>query len=182
MQICAGSAPLLFAALIVQCIKYSCYIWNFVFISSFSIWAALRESYLAAQLWRQIFLWQSLLSRNMTKPTKWVCAQQRLRSTWASAQSDQSFRCTLNGKLRTEAFFMRTAKTPIRLNRCRRWSESSLGAHVILLVLSCCDSFILPYWSLCSLQISSQILPVWQHWTLSGWTLFYCEYQTHSRT
>ena len=33
------------------------------------------------------------LSRNMTKPTKWVCAQQRLSSAWASAQSDQSLRC-----------------------------------------------------------------------------------------
>ena len=26
----------------------------------------------------------------MTKPTKWLCAQRRLRSVWASAQSDQS--------------------------------------------------------------------------------------------
>ena len=30
------------------------------------------------------------MSHNMTKPTKWVCAQRRLRSAWASAQSDQS--------------------------------------------------------------------------------------------
>ena len=29
----------------------------------------------------------------LTKPTKWVCAQRRLRSAWASAQSDQSLRC-----------------------------------------------------------------------------------------
>ena len=29
----------------------------------------------------------------MTKPTKWLCSQQRLRSAWASAQSDQSLRC-----------------------------------------------------------------------------------------
>ena len=29
------------------------------------------------------------LSHDMTKPTKWVCAQWRLRSAWASAQSDQ---------------------------------------------------------------------------------------------
>ena len=29
----------------------------------------------------------------MTKPTKCVCAQQRLRSAWASAQSDQSSLC-----------------------------------------------------------------------------------------
>ena len=27
---------------------------------------------------------------DMKKPTKWVCAQRRLRSAWASAQSDQS--------------------------------------------------------------------------------------------
>ena len=33
------------------------------------------------------------LSHDMTKPTKWVCAQRRLRSAWASAQSDQSLRC-----------------------------------------------------------------------------------------
>ena len=53
------------------------------------------------------------LSRLMTKPTMWLCAQQRLRSAWASAQSDQSLRCP-----------------------CPGWSESSLGAHTILLVLS----------------------------------------------
>ena len=31
--------------------------------------------------------------RDMTKPTKWLCAQRRLRSAWASAQSDQRLRC-----------------------------------------------------------------------------------------
>ena len=36
-------------------------------------------------------------SRLMTKPTKWLCAKPRLRSAWASAQSDQSLRCALNG-------------------------------------------------------------------------------------
>ena len=29
------------------------------------------------------------MSRDMTKPTKWVCTQRRFRSAWASAQSDQ---------------------------------------------------------------------------------------------
>ena len=33
------------------------------------------------------------MSRDMTKPTKWLCAQRRLRSAWASAQSDQRLRC-----------------------------------------------------------------------------------------
>ena len=69
------------------------------------------------------------MSHVMTNPTKWVCVQRRLRSAWASAQSDQSLRCALNGKLRTQAFFMRTAKTLTRLGGFLGWSESSLGAQ-----------------------------------------------------
>ena len=34
------------------------------------------------------------MSHHMTKPTKWLCTQRRLRSAWASAQSDQSSLCT----------------------------------------------------------------------------------------
>ena len=74
----------------------------------------------------------------MTKPTKWVRNQRRLRSACASAQSDQSLRCAdaqadlslrcvLNGK----PFFMRTAKTLIRLGGCPGSFESSLGAHSV---------------------------------------------------
>ena len=37
------------------------------------------------------------MSHLMTKPTKWLCAQWRLRSAWAFAQSDQSLRCALSG-------------------------------------------------------------------------------------
>ena len=48
-----------------------------------------------------LFNWVSYIieqmSRDMTKPAKWLCAQWRLRSAWASAQSDQSLRCALNG-------------------------------------------------------------------------------------
>ena len=33
------------------------------------------------------------MSRLMTKPTKWLCAHRRLRSAWASTQSNQSLRC-----------------------------------------------------------------------------------------
>ena len=54
----------------------------------------------------------------MTKPTKWLCAQRRLRSAWASAQSDQSSLCAQWG-LRTQAFFM-------QLSSCRQgglWSD-----------------------------------------------------------
>ena len=71
------------------------------------------------------------MSHDMTKPTKWLCAQPRLRSAWASTQSDQSLRCALNGQLRTQGCFVRTAKTLIRLGRCPGWSESSLGTHFV---------------------------------------------------
>ena len=35
----------------------------------------------------------SSVALTRTKPTKWLCAQRRLRSAWASAQSDQSLCC-----------------------------------------------------------------------------------------
>ena len=35
------------------------------------------------------------LGCDMTKPTMWLCAHWRLRSAWASAQSDQSLHCLL---------------------------------------------------------------------------------------
>ena len=41
----------------------------------------------------------------------------------------------------TQGFFMWTAKALFRLGGCPGWSESLLGAHVILLGLLCCGSF-----------------------------------------
>ena len=52
------------------------------------------------------------------KPTKWVCAQRRLRSAWASAQSDQSLRCPHEETLGPSRPTERTAKTLIRLGGC----------------------------------------------------------------
>ena len=69
------------------------------------------------------------LSRQMTKQTKWLCVQRRLRSAWASAQSDQSLRCPRVETFRSQLPTGRTAKTLIRLGGCRDWTESSLGAH-----------------------------------------------------
>ena len=73
----------------------------------------------------------------------WAATWQNQRSDCAlSEDADQpghppsliSLRCALHGQLRTQAFFMRTAKTLIRLGGCPGWirpvwSESSLGAH-----------------------------------------------------
>ena len=66
----------------------------------------------------------------------YLCAQWRLRSAWASAQSDQSQRCPPEAKFGPKLPIERTAKTLIRLGGCPGWSESSLGTKVILLVLS----------------------------------------------
>ena len=146
------------------------------------------------------------MSRDITKPTKWVCALRRRRSTWASVQPDQESSLSAWRKLGPFAthwaqaktlirlggcpgwsefrwahshfvgFVMswliyqvwpesslsvwkalchwlpteRTAKTLIRLDGCQGWFESSFGAGVILLVLSCTASFIAGKpWSWC---------------------------------
>ena len=74
------------------------------------------------------------MSRLMTKPTKWLCAQRRHRSVWASAQS-QSLRCTheecFGPLLPTE----RTAKTD-QTGRMPRLIWVFAGRTVILLCLS----------------------------------------------
>ena len=68
--------------------------------------------------------------------TAWVhsyplSAQRRLRSAWASAQSDQSLRCPHEECLGPQVPIELTAKTLIRLGGCPGWFESSLGAHSV---------------------------------------------------
>ena len=74
--------------------------------------------------------WCSLLqmSRDMTKPTNWVCAQRRFRSAWASAQSDESLRCP-HEKPWVLSYPLSAQRRLIRLGGCPGWSESLLGAQ-----------------------------------------------------
>ena len=65
-----------------------------------------------------------------------MCVKQRLRSAWASIQSDQSLRCPHEESLGPYLPIEHTAKTLISLGGCPGWSESSLGAQTIWLVLS----------------------------------------------
>ena len=70
------------------------------------------------------------LSCLMTKATKWLCAQRILGSAWASTKSNQSLPCP-----HEESWVLSfPLKILIRLGGCPGWSESSLGA-LILLVL-----------------------------------------------
>ena len=68
------------------------------------------------------------MSRDMTKPTKWVCAQRRLRSAWASVQSDQSS-LSARRKLGSLATHWVHSENLDQTGRMPGWSESSLGAH-----------------------------------------------------
>ena len=96
------------------------------------------------------------------RPEMWycngMCAQRRLRSAWASAQPGHppslirvfaarmkkawvlSYPLSEQRRLRSD-WADAQAKTPIRRGGCPNWSESSLGAHAILLVLSWGGSF-----------------------------------------
>ena len=58
-----------------------------------------------------------------------MCTQRRLRSAWASAQSDQSLRCPHDESLGPQLPIEHTAKTLIRLGEAPGWSEYSLGAQ-----------------------------------------------------
>ena len=51
--------------------------------------------------------------------------------------------------------FMWTAKTLIRLGGCPGWSESSMGAQVILSVLSCCGSYTIQIFLSMGLRVSN---------------------------
>ena len=74
------------------------------------------------------------MSHDMTKPTKWVCTQQRLRSAWASAQSDQSSLCA-KWVAKDPRFLHADSEDCLRcpheetLGGCPGWSESLLGAQ-----------------------------------------------------
>ena len=62
-----------------------------------SILGAFDEDHSPLSLRRFSLMCVQQMSRPATKPTMWLCDQRRLRSAWASAQSDQSLRCARNG-------------------------------------------------------------------------------------
>ena len=82
------------------------------------------------------------VSHLMTKPTKWPLRPAKtqislgIRLVWS--KSSQCAQWVAEDPM----FFMRTAKTLIRLGGCPGWFVSSLSAMVILLVLSCGGSCI----------------------------------------
>ena len=58
-----------------------------------------------------------------------MCAQRRLRSAWASTQSDLSLRSELSSCGQRKLWSDWVDAKAIRLGRCSSWSESSLRAR-----------------------------------------------------
>ena len=79
------------------------------------------------------------MSQFLTKPTKWHVRLAKTQISLDICPVYQSLLCA-QWVAKAQAFFIRTAKTLIRLGGCPGWSESSLGAHAILLVLLCGES------------------------------------------
>ena len=76
----------------------------------------------------RLMSWQNQ-QNGMCAQRNGMCAQRRLRSAWASAQSDQSLRCLPEESLGSWLPIKRTKKTLIRLAGWPGWLESSLGAQ-----------------------------------------------------
>ena len=77
----------------------------------------------------------------MTKPTKWLCAQRRLRSTWASAQSDESSLCA-QWVAKVPSFLHADSKDSAQTGRMPRLIWVFAERTVTLLVLSCRGSYV----------------------------------------
>ena len=78
-----------------------------------------------------------LMNHDMTKPAKWVCAQQRLRSAWASVQSDQSSLCA-----QWVGFLHADREDSDQTGRMPRLIWVFTGRTLTLLVLSCRGSHV----------------------------------------
>ena len=93
------------------------------------LFSCLRRITYSLKVWK--------LSRRTTKPTKWHVRPAKtqislgIRQVWSEPST-----CS-QSVAKDQCFFWRTAKTLIRLGGCPGWSESSLGTHAILSVLSC---------------------------------------------
>ena len=69
----------------------------------------------------------------------YLCVHRRLISAWASAQTDQSLLSAWRNFGSLATHWAHSEDTDQTCG-CADWSESLLGTHVILLVLSCCSS------------------------------------------
>ena len=99
-------------------------------------WASLKLEFVK-WCWKFNKMFQ-YLSHDMTKPTKWLCAQRRFRSAWASAQSSLLPPWRNLGSLATH---WAHSKDSDQTGQMPRLIWVFAGCTVTLLVLSCRSSF-----------------------------------------
>ena len=102
-------------------------------ITSRIILTLVQPIFTSIPFWERIHITVQQIEPVHDKTTKWMCVQWRLRSAWASAQSDQSSVCTQ--WLAKDPSFLHADSETDQIGWCPGWSESSLGAFAILLVL-----------------------------------------------
>ena len=90
-----------------------------------SHWRCIFNEYPQRVLWRNKQNYPLIITKHPPYLFHFLCAQQRLRSAWASAQSDQNLCCPLTEQLRSQGFFMRTAKILVR----RSNAQPDLNLH-----------------------------------------------------
>ena len=102
-----------------------------------------NAGFVSERFLKNFFFLFHYMSRYMTKPTQWVCVQRRLRSAWASAQSDQSLHYPHEEILGPYLPNERTAKTLMtdQTGRMSRLIWVFAGRILIVLVLSCRGSY-----------------------------------------
>ena len=92
-----------------------------------SHWRCVFNEYPQRVLWRNKQNYPLIITKYPPYLFHFLCAQRRLRSAWASVQSDKSLCCPLIEQLKAQGFFMRTVKTDQK-GWMPSWFESSLGA------------------------------------------------------
>ena len=98
------------------------------------------------------------MSHDMTKPTKRLCAQRKLRSAWSSQSSLSAWR--KEGSLATHWAHSEDSDQTGRMPRLI-WVLA--GHTLILLVLSCCGSHIAFFWQQ-AIAYFSFLYAVWCLW------------------
>ena len=89
------------------------------------------------------------LSRSMTKPTKWLCAQRRLRSAWAFAKSSQSLLSAwISYPLRAQ-WWLQSDWADAQADQSLRWAHSHFVGFVMrrLWITNCSATWIRSFYT-----------------------------------
>ena len=105
----------------------------------------------------------------MTKPTKWLCAQGRLRSAWVSAQSDQSSLCA-QWVAKDPGFLNADSEDSDQTGRMPRliWVFSGRTCHFAGFVMRRLISFVIKVRSVTSAAVTQEGMMV----QMNKWTTF----------